>query len=114
MYHALIDEFVEGLFHNRHSYVVEELVPETGIDKVTGGMLCTANIEVDFLPIIDSLFGEVGFVVARIHIAEIVSAASCETGHGAEFEGEDGLVVNQALADNFTIGFVPSPDVGMT
>ncbi len=82
--HALVDKFLEGLFHHRHANVVQELVPEAGIDEVTRGVLGSANIEVHLLPVFHSLLRKVGLVVVRIHITQIVSARAGKTRHGAE------------------------------
>ena len=46
LYHTLVDKFLERLFLAAHAVVVEELIPETGVDKVTGGMLRTGDLEV--------------------------------------------------------------------
>ena len=52
LYHTLVDKFLERLFLAAHTVVVEELIPETGVDKVTGGMLRTADVEVDVTPVL--------------------------------------------------------------
>ncbi len=52
LYHALVDELLEGLFGGGYAYVEEEFVPEAGVDEVSCGMLCASDVEVDVLPVV--------------------------------------------------------------
>ena len=49
--HALVYEPTERFFFADITKVVEEFVPETGIDEVPCGMLGASNVEVDVAPI---------------------------------------------------------------
>ena len=44
LYHTLVDEYLEWLVGTRVTTVVEELIPESGIDQVTRSMLSTTDI----------------------------------------------------------------------
>ena len=85
--HALIDQLAERLFLAHISQVVEELVPEPGIDQVAGGMLGASDIEVHVPPVF--VLGAVheGRVVVRVHIAQVVGAAAGKSGHRALLYG---------------------------
>ena len=84
--HTLVDELLEWLLLAYISEVEEELVPETRVDEVTCSMLGTTDIEVHVSPVLVCLAAYKGLVVVRIHIAEIVRAAACESRHCAEFD----------------------------
>ena len=71
--HTLINELLERLFLNAESVVEQEFVPETAVDEVTCCMLCTPNVEVNVLPVVLVLLRNDALVVARIHIAQVVS-----------------------------------------
>ena len=83
LYHALVDEFPEGFVLAADADIEEELVPEAGIDKVAGSVFRPADVEIDVLPIFVGLFGDEGFVVLRVHVAQIVGTGACKAGHGA-------------------------------
>ncbi len=75
-------------------------------------MLCTANIEIYVAPVFISLFTYEGFLVLRIHIAQIVGRRTCESGHGVEFEREYALMVYQTLI-YYLVGLgIPRPQLG--
>ena len=83
LYHALIDQLAERLLLAHISQVIEELVPEPGIDQMAGGMLGTSDIEVHVPPVF--VLGAVheGRVIVRVHIAQVVGAAAGKSGHRA-------------------------------
>ena len=85
--HALVDEFLEGLFFATEADVMEELVPETGIDQVAGGVFGAADVEIHVAPILVGLFGEILLVVVRVHVAEIIAGGAGESGHRVVFHG---------------------------
>ena len=114
LYHTLIDEFLERLFHVAHTEVEEELVPEARVDEVTRCVLRTANVEVNVLPVFGSLRREQGFVVVRVHVAQIIGAGASEARHRAELQGEDGHVVDSGAVDNAIRCGVPRPTLGVT
>jgi len=72
LYHALVDEFLEGLFAARHADVVEELVPEAAVDEVSGGVFRAADIEVYVLPVGVDVGVDEGVFVVGVHIAQVV------------------------------------------
>ena len=71
--HSLVDEFLEWFVGTRITAVIQELVPETRVNQVTCGMLCTTDIQVNVLPIFVSLFAHQSLVVVRVHIAKVIS-----------------------------------------
>ena len=81
--HALVDELLEWLFGGGYAYVEEEFVPEAGVDEVSCGMLCAADVEVDVLPVVVGFGRDEGVVVVRVHVAQVVGAGACEAWHGA-------------------------------
>ena len=87
LYHALVDHFFEGFVLEGEAQVVEEHIPEAGIDKVSGGMFGSAQIEVDLLPVVIGFFAEILIRIFWIHIAQVISAGAGESGHGIGFEG---------------------------
>ena len=112
LYHALVDEFLEGFFLARHTIVVEELVPEAGVDKVTGGMLGTAHIEVHILPVFIGLTAHECLVVVRVHVAQVVGGGACESRHGVEFDGEYGGIVDERFVHHGLAHGIPGPTGG--
>ena len=76
------------------------------------GVLRSADVEVHVLPILVGLLAHECLVVVRIHIAEVVGAGSGEARHGAEFDGEDGLMVDESLFDHAALLRVPGPLLG--
>ena len=85
--HALVDELLERFGLANVAQVIEELVPETGVDEVTGGVLGTTDVEVHVAPVLIVFPAYQRLVVVRIHVAEVVRAAAGETGHGAGLDG---------------------------
>ena len=93
--HTLVHQFLERLVLARVTTIIQELVPETGIDQVTSCMLCTTHIKIHIAPVFINVLVNQGILVLRIHIAQIVGAGSSETRHGVQLQGEDGLVVDE-------------------
>ena len=77
-------------------------------------MLGTTHIEIDVLPVSNRFFREIGLVVGRIHIAQVVSAASREAGHCAQLQGENGIIVDCRTIDHRVALCVPSPLGGVS
>ena len=71
-----------GLFGMDHTDVIEELVPEPGIEQVQRGVLHAAVVPVHGAPILLCLAGDGSRVVVGIHIAQIVPAGAGPLGHG--------------------------------
>ena len=70
--HPLIDQLAEGFILYDQPKVIDEFVPETAIDEVTCGVLCTADVEVDMAPVGILLTTHQSLIVVWVHIAEVV------------------------------------------
>ena len=81
--HSLVYQFLERLVLTYVTQIIEELVPESGVDEVACSVLCSTNIEIYISPVIICLFAYQSGVVVRIHIPQIVGAAACKARHGA-------------------------------
>ena len=110
--HTLVHQLLEWLFLAAYAEVEEELVPETGVNQVTGSMLATTYVEVHVLPVLISLLAYESLIVVRIHIAQVVSRRTCETWHGVELQWEYGLVIYEALVNHLFLLCIPSPLLG--
>ena len=95
--HTLVDKFLKRLVLTTIARVIKELIPETRVNQVTSGMLRTTNIEVDVTPVLVNILIHQCLLVFRIHIAQIVSAGTCKSRHGIQFQWEYGLIVNLIL-----------------
>ena len=74
LYHALVYQLAEWLVLAYIPEVVEELVPEAGVNEMAGGVFRSADIQVYAAPVFISLARHKGLVVVGVHIAEIVCA----------------------------------------
>src|SRR5690606_15961749 len=72
LYHSLIDQFFEWFILAYIAKIIEELVPESCIEKVTCSMFSSSDIEVYILPVLVSFLADQCFSVTWIHIAQIV------------------------------------------
>ena len=81
--HTLVDKLAERLLLADIAQVVEELVPETGVDEVAGGVLCTSYVKVHVAPVFIRFPAHQGIMIVRVHITEIIGAAACKAGHCA-------------------------------
>ena len=84
--HALVDELAEGFVFAHVAQVIEELVPETAVNQVAGGMLRTAHVEIYAAPVFVGLPGHQALGVVRVHVTQVVGAGTGESGHGALFQ----------------------------
>ena len=87
LYHSLVNQASERFVAHQQAEVIEELIPEPGIDEMSCGMLRTAYVQIDILPVFVCLASHKRLVVARIHIPQIISRRTCKTRHGAQFYG---------------------------
>ena len=71
-----------GLLRVDNADVVEELVPEAGVEKVQRGVLHAAVIPVHRAPVLLRLVRDRRLVVVRIHIAQEVPRRTRPLGHG--------------------------------
>ena len=62
--------------------VIQEMMPETGIDHVSGNMLHTAVVPVNRHPVFQFLRICQAFVIVRINIAQEIPGRSCPLRHG--------------------------------
>ena len=84
--HTLVDKLSERLILTDIAEVIEELVPETGIDEVAGGVLGASDIQIDIAPICIGLGTYKLFAVVRVHIPEVICARPCKARHRAGFQ----------------------------
>ena len=84
LYHSLVHQLLEWFVGAGIAAVEEKFVPESGVDKVAGGVLCTAHIQIYVLPVLVCLFAHQCLAVVRIHIAQVVDAGASKARHGAE------------------------------
>lgn len=98
--HSLVDELLERLLLTAVAVVVEELIPEPAVYKVTRSMLCSTNIQVDVAPVFVGFLTHNFLVVVRVHIPQIVCRRPCESRHRVELYREYGLIVDETLVDD--------------
>lgn len=95
---ALVDELFEGLVGAEVAEVVEDFVPEAGVEKVEDGMLGAADVEVDVGvvagPVVFRFFGYEGLFVTWVAIAEVIPAGAGPLGHGVGLATEGVAVVD--------------------
>ena len=84
--HTLVDKLLERLVLTYIAQVIEELVPETGVNQMARSMLCTTDIEIDIPPVFVSLAAHELLIVMRVHVSQIVSAGTCKAWHCAGFQ----------------------------
>ena len=72
--HTLVYQLLERFFGCRDTKVVQELVPETGIYQVTGGMFGTAYVKVYIVPVFIYFLIYKCLVVVWVHVAQIIGA----------------------------------------
>ena len=72
--------------------VMEEVVPEPGVEQMEGGMLHAAVVPVHLSPVLQGLLGRQSLVVVGIHIPQEVPAGAGPLGHGV------GLALGRAAA----------------
>lgn len=78
-------ELVEWLRGRYDSDIIEEGVPESRIDEVSGRMLGSSHIEIDRFPVAFLLLRYERLVIRRILVAIPVPAGSCPLGHRVRF-----------------------------
>ena len=72
--HALVHQLLERFFGYGNAEVVQELIPETGVYQVTGGMFGTAYVKVYIVPVFIYFLIYKCLVVVRVHVAQIIGA----------------------------------------
>ena len=71
-----------GLPGGDHADVVEELVPEPGVEQVQGGVLHAAVVPIHRGPVLEGFFRSQSLVVVGVHIPQEVPAGTGPLGHG--------------------------------
>ena len=71
-----------GLLGVDNTDIIEELMPETGIEQMQRGVLHTAVVPIHGAPVLLGLAGEELLVVVGIHIAQVIPAGTGPVGHG--------------------------------
>jgi len=87
LYHTLVDELFKRLFFTDDAKVVQEFVPETAVDKVTGSMFGTTHVKVNLLPVVVDSCVDQGLVVVWVHVTQVVGRGACKTRHRVQFKG---------------------------
>ena len=64
-----------------HADIVQEVVPETGVEQVQSGMFHTAVVPVNRSPVFERFLACKRIVVVRVHIPKEVPGRSCPLGH---------------------------------
>ena len=85
--HSLIDKSLERFVFADISEVIEEFIPEAGVDKVTGSMFGTADIQINIPPVLIGLTADKSLIIMGIHVPQIVCAGPRESRHCALLEG---------------------------
>ena len=80
--HAVAGALGIGLLSGHHADVIEELVPEAGVEQVQRGVLHTTVVPVHGRPVVQRLLGGQGLVVVGVHIAQEVPGGTGPLGHG--------------------------------
>ena len=83
----MVDELLVGFVLAHQSEVEQKLVPETGIDKVSGGVFGSAHIQIHLPPVFVGLLRHQFVIVVRVHVAQVIGARTGKSRHGAGFQG---------------------------
>ena len=83
--HALIYQFQERFFYSGNVYIMQEFIPETRVNQVSGSMFGTTYVKIYVLPVLVYFRVDQCFVVTWIHITEIVSGRTGKSGHCIQF-----------------------------
>ena len=79
--HSLVYKFLERFLRGNQPQIVENIMPESGIEKVEYGVLCPSDIEAYRHPVLFFLRIYEPLAVVRIYKAEIVPAGACPLRH---------------------------------
>ena len=75
-------KLLERFSRLENALIVEELMPETGIEKVENSMFSTADIDIDRKPVIEKLLITDCLIVMGIDITGIIPRGTCPLRHG--------------------------------
>ena len=87
--HALMDEALPGFRGGDQAQVVEDMVPETGVEEVQDGVLGAPHVKVHGHPVLFLFRIPAPLVVVGIDVAEVVPAGAGPLGHGVGLPGAD-------------------------
>ena len=93
---------------------MQELIPETGVDQVSGSVFRSSYIKVYVFPVFVHFRVHQCFVVVRVHVAQIVCGRTGESRHGVQFQREDGNVVDLFVFYRALVYRVPRPFLGVS
>mmetsp|Transcript_1634 Transcript_1634/g.3447 ORF Transcript_1634/g.3447 Transcript_1634/m.3447 type:complete len:227 (-) Transcript_1634:1353-2033(-) len=65
--------------------IIQNLVPEAGIQQVKNRMFCSANVQVNRHPLLVHLLTECGVAILWIHESKVVPTTSSPLGHCVRF-----------------------------
>ena len=85
--HAVGGTLLVRLLGGHNADVIQELVPETAVQQVQGGVLHAAVVPVHRRPVLQRLLGGNGILAVRIHVAQEVPGRTGPLGHGIGLTG---------------------------
>ena len=97
--HAVGGTLLVRLLGGHNADVIQELVPETAVQQVQGGVLHAAVVPVHGAPILERLLAGDGVVVLRVAVAQEVPARTGPLGHGVGLALGGGTAAGAGRAD---------------
>ena len=80
--HAVAGPLLIWFRTEHHTLIVQEFVPETGVQQMQRGMLHTAVVPIHRHPVLKRLLAGKGLFVMRIYIPQEIPRRTCPLGHG--------------------------------
>ena len=80
-----MEEALVGFGCGDGSDVVEEDVPESGVEEVEDGVFGASDVEVGAAPVLFFFYIYRGVGVFGVEVAEVIPAGACPLGHGVGF-----------------------------
>ena len=71
--HTLVDQFLEWFIFANDTHIIQEFIPETAVNQVTGSMFRTTYIQVYIAPVSVHILIDQSFIIVRIHITQVIS-----------------------------------------
>ena len=85
--HAVSGALLVG-FRRRHSAnIIQELMPETAVQQMQGGVLHAAVVPVHGRPVLQRLLGGQSVLAVGVHVAQEVPGGTGPLGHGVGLAG---------------------------
>ena len=85
--HAVSGALLVGFRRRHDADVVQELMPETAVEQMQGGVLHAAVVPVHRRPVFQRLFGSEGVLAVGVHIAQEVPGRTGPLRHGVGLAG---------------------------